>query len=87
MALMDQQAAQQQAALGAAAAVDIHRPDRPQYSLARLFGLEGTRLQGFLQGQDVPRPLPGFQGDIMPGQMRPPVIGAAPGMIMPQPSQ
>ncbi len=75
------------AALGAATAVDMHRPDRPQYSLARLFGLEGTRLQGFLQGEPVPRPLPGFQGDVMPGQMRPPVVGAAPGMIMPQPSQ
>ena len=85
--LMDQQAAAQQAGLGAQTAADMHTPDRPQYLLERMFGQGGLRLFGFNQGQSVPRPVPGFAGDVMPGIMRPPVPGQAPGMIMPQPTQ
>ena len=76
--LGEQQAAAQQAGLGAQMAVDLHRPDRPQYLIDRMFGQGGLRLFGFNQGGSVPRPLPGFGGDIMAGQMRTPVPGAAP---------
>ena len=83
--MAEQQQQQQQAAgLGAQMAADIHRPDRPTYSLLQMFGMAGPGLRGFLQGQSVPRPVPGSGGDVMPGIMRPSVPGMAPGMMMPQ---
>ena len=85
--VMEQQAAAQQAGLGAQMAADIHQPDRPNWSLRQMFGMAGPGLRGFLQGQSVPRPVPGFAGDVMPGIMRPPVPGQTPGMIMPQSTQ
>ena len=85
--LQQQQAAAQAAGIGAQQAVDIHRPDRPNWSLRQMFGMAGPGLRGFLQGQSVPRPVPGFGGDVMPGIMRPSVPGMAPGIMMPQSTQ
>ena len=49
--LTEQQQQAQAAGLGAQMAVDLHRPDRPNYSLREMFGMTGGRLRGFLQGQ------------------------------------
>ncbi len=39
--VLDQEAAREAQALGAAQAADMHLPDRPRYDLSRLFGMWG----------------------------------------------
>ena len=65
------------AGLGASQAAAMHAPARPHWDWRNMIGMPGVgaRLQGFLQGQHVPAPLPGFGGDIAPGVMRPAVPG------------